>query len=207
MFPSRSCTTAPIGRSPLWRSIGRSQSTPGRLARFSRARPQVTGASSARCSSMRMLTVRFPAAVLCRICCSASGGIRLRVRSWVTRARVRPSRRAMSARRRDESLASSAIQDLARTSASVSGSFHWSTGVGASFAGSGKGNSIGATEKGKMPDFWSGMPTLKTADGWTWESSYVAVLRPAILDWIRTFEYRFGRFCGLDASSGAGVDA
>jgi len=83
----------------------------------------------------------------------------LRVSSWVTRARVRPSRRAMSARRRDGLLANSPIQDLARTRAVVSGSSHWSTGAWVLFAGSGKRNSIGAIEKGRMPDFWSGMPT------------------------------------------------
>jgi hypothetical protein len=65
----------------------------------------------------------------------------------------------MSARRRDGLLANSPIQDLARTRAVVSGSSHWSTGAWVLFAGSGKRNSIGAIEKGRMPDFWSGMPT------------------------------------------------
>ena len=106
-----------------------------------------------------MLTWRPPSAIFSRTCCRASGGIRLRASSWVTRARVSPSWRAMSARRRDELFDNSACQDLARTSASVSGSFHWPTGGWVVLAGSGKRNSIGDKENGRMPDFWSGIPT------------------------------------------------
>ena len=46
-------------------------------------------------------------------------------------------------------------------------------------AGSGKRNSIGAKENGRMSDFWSGIPT-KNRRRTAWDSSYVAVLRPAI---------------------------
>jgi len=97
-------------------------------------------------SSARMLTGRLPADISSRTCCGASDGIRLRASSWVTRARVSPSRRAMSARQKDESLASSVIQDLARNSASVSGSSRWTTGAWVVLADSGKRNSIGISK-------------------------------------------------------------
>jgi hypothetical protein len=104
--------------------------------------------------------------------------------SWVTRARLMPSRRAMSARLRLGLRSNSLAQEIAfSTMANGPAGFEVRDGLRdfESLPTSvGIRNRIGATQKAGIPIFASGKPTANRSRN-VLESSYLSVLRPATL--------------------------